>query len=103
MLKVIDFGYATPINMDILTNMHYPNSETLIPSCLKLALPGTKQYMAPELYDAEITGSLAKSDSFSIGVILFNLITGAFPFKSVYDQNYLNAISDPIKCLRQYI
>jgi serine/threonine protein kinase len=61
------------------------SNNLFMPRCMKYALKGTNHYMAPELYEEEITVSLAKSDSFSLGVILFNLITGAYPFKSVND------------------
>ena len=49
-------------------------------------MSGTKSYMAPELYDVKTT--LHKSDSFAIGVILFNLLTGLYPFKSVIDESF---------------
>jgi len=41
--------------------------------------------MAPELYEELVTQSLAKSDVFALGVILINLLTGDYPFNSVYD------------------
>ena len=42
--------------------------------------------MSPELFDKDMSPlSLAKSDVFSIGVVLFNLLTGAYPFNSVHD------------------
>ncbi len=41
--------------------------------------------MAPELYEEQVTQSLAKSDVFALGVILINLLTGDYPFNSVYD------------------
>jgi serine/threonine protein kinase len=42
LLKIIDFGYATPLNMDELDK-----NESAF---LKKRLSCTKNYMAPELY-----------------------------------------------------
>lgn len=45
--------------------------------------------MAPELIVDEITQKLDKCDIFSLGVLLFNLISGGkYPFKNSKDQTY---------------
>lgn len=89
-LKIIDFGYATPINEEEFSKS---------PSYLKGKLSGTVNYMAPELNLPEIDFSLAKADVFALGVILFNLLTGTFPFSSVKDPQYGIFCSNPIVTL----
>ena len=61
-IKLADFGFATNKNIHKLDD------------CL-----GTPTYMAPEIishkkYDGQ------KSDIFSLGVILFGLVAGMFPY-----------------------
>jgi len=61
-IKIIDFGFAKNTQIDILNSGR-----------------GTKSYIAPEVreekqYDGK------KSDIFSLGVILFLLVQGNFPF-----------------------
>lgn len=72
-VKVIDFGYATPINSDTLVN-----DDTY--SFLREKLSCTSNYMAPELYKHGIDFSLARCDVFSLGIILYNFITGEYAF-----------------------
>lgn len=90
-LKIIDFGYATPIGQE-----EFDKS----PSYLREYLDGTKNYMAPELYSDKIEFSLEKADIFALGVILYNLLTGVFPFKSVTDPMYKLFCQDPISILK---
>lgn len=70
-LKIIDFGYATPISLD---------ENVDISKYLKGFLSCTKNYTPPELYANEINFSLEKVDVFSLGVILYNMLTGKYPF-----------------------
>jgi serine/threonine protein kinase len=75
-LKIIDFGYATPLDLKELENAS---------EYIRGKLSCTANYMAPELYSTHITTSLANSDVFALGVILVNMLTGEYPFDSVYD------------------
>ena len=52
-------------------------------------LRGTKEYYAPELIESEYCYDPFKVDSFSLGVLLFILHTGAFPYSNNYHRcNY---------------
>mmetsp|Transcript_42972 Transcript_42972/g.124273 ORF Transcript_42972/g.124273 Transcript_42972/m.124273 type:complete len:760 (+) Transcript_42972:101-2380(+) len=61
-IKVIDFGLAELFSKDQMVSSQFG---------------GTLLYMAPEVLRVELT---MKSDIWSVGVILFNLITGDYPF-----------------------
>ena len=68
-LKIGDFGLIAK-----LTN----NKERRKTIC------GTPCYMAPEIYEPDEKGYSFEVDIWSIGVIIFNLLTGQLPF---YDEN----------------
>jgi serine/threonine protein kinase len=69
-LKIIDFGYATPVNYETLIH------DSSVPECLRHYMSGTESYMAPELFEKDISMSLDKSDVFALGCLLFNMCTG---------------------------
>ena len=59
--KICDFGFSTYIQKNLKDKL------------------GTPEYMAPEIYKGNYDGE--KVDIFALGVILFNLITGIYPFE----------------------
>ena len=67
-IKIADFGLSTSHNIQSLSDFQ-----------------GTKIYMAPELIQKR-TYNGKKVDMFAIGVILFFLVTGVFPFEAA-DRN----------------
>lgn len=69
-LKVSDFGFST-----------YKNVETLD------TYLGTKTYMAPEIIELKEYDGF-KADVFSLGVILFIMIQGTFPFSQAKADEY---------------
>ena len=69
-LKVADFGFATYKNIDNLTSYR-----------------GTMTYMAPEIKLGQ-TYKGKQVDLFSLGVILFILVQGIFPFKEARKEEY---------------
>ena len=71
--KVIDFGVSKAINQEL-------TEKTLFTSYGQMV--GTPQYMSPE--QAEISGLDVdtRSDIYSLGVILFELLTGTTPLES---------------------
>ena len=75
-VKIIDFGYATPID---------PSELAKCDKHFRGRLSSTKNYMAPELYSADIDYSLAKADVFSLGVILNNFLSGGYFFDQVFE------------------
>ena len=75
-LKVLDFGVSRP-------NASQPREQT------QGLIPGTPAYMAPELF-LGYTGSLsAEMDLFSVGVVLFQLLSGHLPFEVEGDADHL--------------
>ena len=81
-LKVLDFGIATaPEGTSDLTN-----TQSVI---------GTPAYMAPEQMRSSKTSD-ARSDIWSLGVVLFELLEGSRPFRSdVYSELCLKVGMDP--------
>merc|ERR1712141_210935 len=69
-LKVADFGFACYKNIDALRSYR-----------------GTMTYMAPEIKEGK-TYSGKQVDMFSIGVILFIIVQGIFPFKEARKEEY---------------
>ncbi len=74
--KILDFGLATILDAEKLTK----TGSTL----------GTVGYMSPEQVNGEKVD--ARSDLFSVGVILYEMITGQRPFKAEYEAATFNAI-----------
>src|SRR5262245_7117525 len=70
--KVIDFGVAKATDPDM------PNSSALT---LEVQIVGTPQYMAPEQAQAGATQIDTRTDVYSLGTVLYELITGAPPFE----------------------
>jgi len=70
-VKLVDFGIARLSERAELT--------TTMPTFAGLA--GTLPYMSPELVDADETGVDARTDVYSLGVMLFELLTGRQPIE----------------------
>jgi len=80
-VKLIDFGFAEKITI--------PNEKLKIEA-------GSLPYMSPEMINHK--GYDTKSDMFSVGVVLFNMLTGKQPFYGKNDEERKNSIltHDPI-------
>ena len=70
--KVIDFGVAKALELPMRGVL-----ETLLGQPL-----GTPEYMSPEQADPRGEGVDTRSDVYSLGVLLYQLLTGALPFSS---------------------
>ena len=69
--KVIDFGVARAINRPLTEQTLYTEQGQLI---------GTPEYMSPEQADLSSQNVDTRTDIYSLGVILYELLTGVLPF-----------------------
>ncbi len=70
-LKVIDFGVAKAISQPLTEKTLFTEQGQLI---------GTPEYMSPEQAEMTAQGIDTRSDIYSLGVLLYELLTGALPF-----------------------
>lgn len=71
--KVIDFGVAKAISQSLTDETLYTAQGQLI---------GTPDYMSPEQVDFTSQDIDTRSDIYALGVLLYELLTGALPFDS---------------------
>lgn len=81
-VKVIDFGVAKATDADVaVTTMHTDAGQLL----------GTIQYMSPEQCQADPLGLDVRTDIYSLGVVLYELVVGKLPYE-VADTSLPSAI-----------
>mmetsp|Transcript_9713 Transcript_9713/g.13277 ORF Transcript_9713/g.13277 Transcript_9713/m.13277 type:complete len:252 (-) Transcript_9713:952-1707(-) len=97
-IKIIDFGLATPLEP---SQRQHPWSSFM---------PGTRQYMSPENIvrssgerqaESLQTADLSKVDTFALGVILINMLTGNYLFESCLAADYFAIVSDSNRLSRE--
>jgi serine/threonine protein kinase len=93
--KLLDFGLATSIAT------HPKDVETNIKRSSKVrAIPGTIRYMSPEQLRGEDLDS--RSDVFSLGTLLYEMVSGSNPFARTSDREVASAILSSVpKPIRQ--
>jgi WD40 repeat protein len=69
--RVLDFGVARMTGADLLTTSDRTRTGQLV---------GTLSYMSPEQVTADPGAMDGRSDVYTLGVILFELLTGEFPY-----------------------
>jgi serine/threonine protein kinase len=70
-VKVIDFGVSKAIDQRLTEKTLFTETGQLL---------GTPEYMAPEQAEAHIYDIDTRTDVYSLGVVLYELLTGALPF-----------------------
>jgi serine/threonine protein kinase/Tfp pilus assembly protein PilF len=70
-VKVIDFGVAKALDQRLTEKTVYTETGQFI---------GTLEYMSPEQADVRMSDVDTRSDVYSLGVVLYELLTGAVPF-----------------------
>lgn len=70
--KIIDFGVAKSTDSDIAVHTLWTSAGQII---------GTLQYMSPEQCNADPVDVDTRSDLYSLGIILFELLSGKLPYK----------------------
>lgn len=80
-VKVIDFGIAKAIGMELTEHTIFTQQDRMI---------GTPQYMSPEQAERNLRAVDTRSDIFSLGTILYELLTGRTPvdFQQLRDATY---------------
>jgi serine/threonine protein kinase/tetratricopeptide (TPR) repeat protein len=69
--KIIDFGIAKAMNKSLTERTSYTEQGQLI---------GTPEYMSPEQADQNTRNIDIRTDVYSLGVVLYKLLTGLLPF-----------------------
>ena len=89
--KLLDFGLAKIQHAEPISA---PGSDTLSPRALTLTgvIVGTLQYMAPE--QVKGLAADARSDIFSFGAVMYEMVTGQRAFQSEDQRNLIGAIFD---------
>ena len=72
-VKLIDFGIAHTMHHD--DGRRATHGETGVPRCA-----GTPQYMSPEQFREVVDGLDPRSDVYSLGLVLYELVSGATPY-----------------------
>ncbi len=70
-LKVIDFGVAKALTQRMSEHTIFTETGQMI---------GTPEYMSPEQADPSLSDVDTRSDVYSLGVLLYELVAGALPF-----------------------
>ena len=85
-IKLLDFGLAKPPSASLVR----AEDETISPLTQAGLVVGTPQYMAPEQVQGRSVDG--RTDLFSLGAILFEMLTGSRPFKGPSPMELYHAV-----------
>src|SRR4029079_7885015 len=68
--KVIDFGVAKALHQRLTDRTLFTNFGAVV---------GTLEYMSPEQAEMDVSGTDTRSEVYSLGVLLYELLTGTTP------------------------
>ncbi|MDQ6828903.1 MAG: serine/threonine-protein kinase, partial [Gemmatimonadota bacterium] len=89
--KILDFGVARLTDADVQATRQTSVGEVI----------GTLQYMSPEQVNADPTDIDTRSDVYSLGVILYEVLSGRLPYdlarKLIYEAARIILIDDPAR------
>jgi tetratricopeptide (TPR) repeat protein len=89
--KILDFGVARVTDADVLATKQTSVGEVV----------GTLQYMSPEQVNADPDDIDIRSDVYTLGVILYELLAGRLPYdlsqKLIYEAAKVILVDDPLR------
>ncbi|MBL9101085.1 MAG: serine/threonine protein kinase [Myxococcales bacterium] len=84
LIKIIDFGVAREVRVEA-----GPTEQGV--------LPGTPEYMAPELVKQQEVRANVRTDLYALGVTLYKLLTGRLPFQgATYMETLRRHVGEPL-------
>ena len=85
LVKVMDFGIAKVLEGD--SSIHDTGDGDRLYKTMEGVITGTPQYMSPEQCEGKKVDN--RSDLYSLGVIMFEMLTGQLPFESETAMGYI--------------
>lgn len=85
-IKLLDFG----ISKNLREDMHMGASVTRAGTAM-----GKAAYSSPELVSGEVNKHLPQSDIYSVGIVLYVIMTGTLPFNGTYTQISAQVLTQP--------
>jgi serine/threonine protein kinase len=80
-IRISDFGFAKLIDSDDIYNNNNMRCSEISDNCItQQDVAGTPLYMSPELLTSETHKNNYKTDYWSLGIILYFILTGCVPF-----------------------
>ena len=92
-VKVLDFGLAKLVSDETLSETDIPTSQAPTATVTLTAagiVVGTVPYLSPEYLDGQVADH--RTDIFSLGVVLYEMVTGLLPFRGTSGPAVMSSI-----------